>query len=99
MITLRGIREIYTPVIEYASTFTNDHVDMKLQNMMKWFNSEGEIEVLRPDWTTAIARALSTQEKKPQKWAYLGSVFKRNMPGVEYHQAGVEFIHLPKLDG
>lgn len=97
--TLRGYNEIATPVIEYASTFTNEYVDMKLQNMMKWFNAEGEIEVLRPDWTIAIARALSNQEKLPQKWAYAGSVFKQNMPGVEYHQAGVEMIHMPELMG
>lgn len=97
--TLRGYNEIATPVIEYASTFTNEYVDMKLQNMMKWFNSEGEIEVLRPDWTIAIARALSTQEKVPQKWAYAGSIFKQNMPGVEQHQAGVEMIHMPELMG
>ncbi|MBS4179306.1 ATP phosphoribosyltransferase regulatory subunit [Lederbergia citrea] len=97
--TLRGYKEISTPVVEYATTFTNKHVGMKLQEMMKWFNAEGEIEVLRPDWTTAIARALSTEEKRPQKWVYQGSVFKRNMPGVEYHQAGVEIIHLPELMG
>ncbi|MBS4220372.1 ATP phosphoribosyltransferase regulatory subunit [Bacillus sp. FJAT-49711] len=96
---MRGYKPISTPVIEYASTFTNEFIDMKLQDMMKWFDSEGEIEVLRPDWTTAIARALSTQEKKPQKWAYQGSIFKRNMPGVEYHQIGVEILHHPELMG
>src|SRR6185437_5914514 len=35
----------------------------------------------------------------PQKWAYAGSVFKQNMPGVEHHQAGVEMIHMPELMG
>lgn len=97
--TFRGYKQISTPVVEYASTFTNEFVGMKLQDMMKWFNSEGEIEVLRPDWTTAIARALSSQEKHPQKWSYQGSVFKRSMPGIEYHQAGIEIIHMPPLLG
>lgn len=97
--TMRGYKEISTPLIEYASTFTNEYVGMKLQSMMKWFNTEGEIEVLRPDWTVAIARALSKQKKVPQKWAYVGSVFNQNMPGVEYHQAGVEMIHMPDLMG
>ncbi|VEF48957.1 tRNA synthetase class II (G H P and S) [Bacillus freudenreichii] len=96
---LRGYEQISTPVVEYASTFTNEHVDMKLQNMLKWFNSEGEIEVLRPDWTTSIARALSSQEHKPQKWAYQGSVFNTDRPGVEYHQAGIEILHMPPLMG
>ncbi len=96
---LRGYEQISTPVVEFASTFTNKYVDMKLQNMLKWFNSEGEIEVLRPDWTTAIARALSSQEHKPQKWAYQGSIFKTDRPGMEDHQAGIEILHMPPLMG
>lgn len=99
IITLRGYNLISTPVVEYASTFTNEFVEMKLQDMMKWFNPEGEIEVLRPDWTTAIARALATQEKIPQKWAYQGSVFQQSTPGIESHQIGVETLHLPELLG
>ncbi|MFD1707769.1 ATP phosphoribosyltransferase regulatory subunit [Siminovitchia sediminis] len=95
----RGYEEISTPVVEYATTFTNEYVDMKLQNMLKWFNSEGEIEVLRPDWTTSIARALSSQERKPQKWSYQGAVFNTNRPGMEYHQAGIEILHMPSLMG
>lgn len=97
--TLRGYEMISTPVVEYASTFTNEYVNMKLQNMLKWFNSEGEIEVLRPDWTTAVARALSNQEAIPQKWAYQGSVFKTDRPGMECNQAGIEILHMPLLMG
>ncbi|GIN92120.1 ATP phosphoribosyltransferase regulatory subunit [Siminovitchia terrae] len=96
---LRGYEQISTPVFEYASTFTNEYVGMNLQNMLKWFNSEGEIEVLRPDWTTSIARALSSQDRNPQKWAYQGSVFKTDRPGMEDHQAGIEILHMPTLMG
>lgn len=99
VMTMRGYTLISTPVVEYASTFTNQYVDMKLQDMMKWFNPEGEIEVLRPDWTTSIARALSTQAKNPQKWGYIGSVFKQSIPGIESHQIGVEILHYPPLMG
>lgn len=99
VVTLRGYEMISTPVVEYASTFTNDYVNMKLQNMLKWFNSEGEIEVLRPDWTTAIARALSSQEATPQKWAYQGSIFRTDRPGMECNQAGIEILHMPLLMG
>ncbi len=88
VITFRGYKEISTPVVEYANTFTNKYVEMKLQNMMKWFNPEGEIEVLRPDWTTAIARALVKGEITEQKWAYQGSIFRKDLPGVESRQAG-----------
>ncbi|KRG13094.1 ATP phosphoribosyltransferase regulatory subunit [Lederbergia galactosidilytica] len=99
VITMRGYSLISTPVVEYAATFTNQYVDMKLQDMMKWFNPEGEIEVLRPDWTTSIARALSNQAKIPQKWAYIGSIFKQSIPGIESQQIGVETLHLSPLMG
>jgi ATP phosphoribosyltransferase regulatory subunit len=97
--TLRGYKEISTPVVEYANTFTNPFVGMKLQTMLKWFNGDGEIEVLRPDWTTAIARALRNQNSDQQKWTYQGSVFRREKPGVESRQVGIELIRTPSLLG
>ena len=96
---MRGYHFISTPIVEYATTFTNEYVDMKLQHMMKWFNAEGEIEVLRPDWTIAIARALSQREKTPQKWAYMGSVFNLAKTGIESQQIGVEILHFPSIWG
>ncbi|MDQ0177426.1 ATP phosphoribosyltransferase regulatory subunit [Bacillus chungangensis] len=99
IITMRGYVEISTPVVEYAHTFTNEHVDMKLKNMLKWFNAEGEIEVLRPDWTTAIARALAKQDHPNKKWAYQGAVFQRDKPGIENRQVGIEIVNMPTLLG
>lgn len=96
---MRGYTEISTPVVEYAHTFTNEHVDMKLKNMLKWFNAEGEIEVLRPDWTTAIARALAKQDRANKKWAYQGAVFQRDKLGIENRQVGIEIVNLPILLG
>jgi len=95
----RGFREIATPVVEYASTFIHPSVGMMLQDMMKWFNAQGEIEVLRPDWTTAIARALGGRSISHQKWAYQGPIYDLRKPGLERHQAGIEIIDLPELLG
>lgn len=97
--TKRNYKQISTPVVEYANTFTNEHVGMNLQNMLKWFNREGEIEVLRPDWTTAIARALVNQHPSQLKWSYQGSVFRSDKDGIESKQAGVEIVHTPKFLG
>lgn len=88
----RNFKAIETPVIEYANTFTNEHVGMELRTMLKWFNREGEIEVLRPDWTTAIARALVKQHPAQLKWFYQGSVFRNDKDGTESRQAGIEII-------
>lgn len=91
--TKRNFKQISTPVVEYANTFTNKYVGMDLQNMLKWFNRDGEIEVLRPDWTTAIARALVNQHPSQLKWSYQGSIFRSDKDGTESRQAGVEIVH------
>ncbi|MDC3426213.1 ATP phosphoribosyltransferase regulatory subunit [Aquibacillus sp. 3ASR75-11] len=95
----RNYQPIATPVVEYATTFTNAYAGMQLNNMLKWFNGDGEIEVLRPDWTTAVARALMKQSSTQQKWTYQGSVFVRDKPGMESRQAGIEVIHASTFYG
>ncbi len=91
----RGFKQISTPVVEYAETFTNPYAGMSLTNMLKWFDRDGEIEVLRPDWTAAIARALVKQHPSQLKWSYQGSVFRRDKDGIESSQAGIEIVHTP----
>ncbi|WP_343068734.1 ATP phosphoribosyltransferase regulatory subunit [Gracilibacillus halotolerans] len=95
----RNFRPISTPVVEYASTFTNDVAGMDLQWMLKWFNSDGEIEVLRPDWTAAIARAIASQHPSERKWTYQGSVFRMDKHGTENRQAGIEIVHEERFLG
>lgn len=95
----RGFKAIETPVIEYADTFTNPHVGMPFQQLLKWFDREGAIEVLRPDWTTAIARALMKLNPKESKWFYQGSVFTQDKDGIESRQAGIEMIRTAPIEG
>ncbi|MDL4839563.1 ATP phosphoribosyltransferase regulatory subunit [Aquibacillus rhizosphaerae] len=97
--TDRNYKQISTPVVEYATTFTNKYAGMNLQNMLKWFNREGEIEVLRADWTTAIARAVVNQDSSQLKWSYQGSVFRSDKDGIESRQAGIEIVHTPSFLG
>ncbi|HHU20217.1 MAG TPA: ATP phosphoribosyltransferase regulatory subunit [Bacilli bacterium] len=95
----RNYVAIETPVVEYAQTFTNPSVGMEANKLLKWFDGEGEIEVLRADWTTAIARALMTKETTQSKWFYQGSVFQKNESGIESQQAGIEIILMDVLLG
>jgi len=67
--------------------------------MMKWFDDQGDIEVLRPDWTTAIARALTNHPSPYKKWAYQGPIYSRQKSGRERRQAGIEIIDTPFLLG
>ncbi|SEN47995.1 ATP phosphoribosyltransferase regulatory subunit [Amphibacillus marinus] len=95
----RDFQAIETPVVEYAQTFTNPHVGMNLSKLLKWFDRDGEIEVLRSDWTTAIARALMNQNAAQLKWFYQGSVFRNDTSGIESRQAGIEIIRTDPLLG
>jgi len=95
----RNYEAIETPVVEYANTFTNPNVGMDPNHLLKWFDREGEIEVLRADWTTAIARALMTKNPDQSKWFYQGSVFQKNENGIESQQAGIEIIKMDPLLG
>lgn len=95
----RAYKPIETPVVEYAETFTNKHVGMEFHTLLKWFDRDGEIEVLRPDWTTAIARALVNQDPKQLKWFYQGSVYRQDKDGIESNQAGIEIIRSEPLFG
>ncbi|WP_240468587.1 ATP phosphoribosyltransferase regulatory subunit [Gracilibacillus sp. YIM 98692] len=95
----RNFKPISTPVIEYANTFINPVAGMDLQNMLKWFNHEGDIEVLRPDWTAAVARAVANQHPSEQKWSYQGSVFRMDKDGTESRQAGIEMVHTDSFLG
>lgn len=95
----RNFKTISTPVVEYATTFTNEVAGMDLHSMLKWFNPEGEIEVLRPDWTAAVARAIASQHPSEQKWSYQGSVFRMDKEGTESRQAGIEIVHADPLLG
>ncbi|WP_208590887.1 ATP phosphoribosyltransferase regulatory subunit [Gracilibacillus suaedae] len=95
----RNFQQISTPVVEYAQTFTNEVAGMDLHSMLKWFNGEGEIEVLRPDWTAAIARAIAGQHPSKQKWSYQGSVFRFDKEDTESRQAGIEIVHADRFFG
>ncbi|NMA91018.1 MAG: ATP phosphoribosyltransferase regulatory subunit [Amphibacillus sp.] len=95
----RNYLAIETPVVEYAQTFTNPTVGMEANKLLKWFDSDGEIEVLRADWTIAIARALMTKNPKKTKWFYQGSVFHKDENGIESQQAGIEIIRTDVLLG
>ncbi|ENH96982.1 ATP phosphoribosyltransferase regulatory subunit [Gracilibacillus halophilus YIM-C55.5] len=96
---MRHFKPISTPVVEYANTFINEMAGMKLEYMLKWFNNDGEIEVLRPDWTAAVARAIANQRPSEQKWSYQGSVFRIDKDGTESRQAGIEIVHADRFYG
>ncbi|GFH41350.1 ATP phosphoribosyltransferase regulatory subunit [Lactococcus insecticola] len=88
-----GFNRIDTPMIEYAGVF-EDELDTHNYHL---FDKHGELLVVRPDVTQAIARVVTTTKVTlPVKFSYSGKVFRNHdeLKGLqnERTQAGIEII-------
>lgn len=95
-----GYKQIQTPLLEYQEVFAK--YSLTNEDFYRVLGPRGEIMVLRPDLTLPIARFLATTNiSLPQKFAYIGSVFKqkRELMGFSNQevQAGVELIGYDNL--
>ena len=52
-----GYEEIETPGIEYFEVFSSEVGTVPSKDLYKFFDREGNTLVLRPDFTTSVARA------------------------------------------
>jgi ATP phosphoribosyltransferase regulatory subunit len=93
-----GYQKIITPSIEYYDSLVNGMGESLEQQTIKFFDSEGHTLILRPDYTTPIARAVATRMQdapKPIKLYYTDSVFRKQKSkeaDTETFQAGLELI-------
>lgn len=95
----KGYSEVQTPTFEYYDCYQGVGGQIEQEKMFKFFDEQGRILVLRPDFTTSIARMASTKlsdKPYPQKYMYCGSVFRvEQTQGArqrEFTQAGIELI-------
>ena len=75
----KGYDEVQTPTFEYYDCYVGIGGQLSQENMFKFFDEQGRILVLRPDFTTPIARMASTKmsdKPYPQRYMYSGSVFR-----------------------
>lgn len=93
-----GYTEVTTPEIEYYDVFEGGQGLLTQEKMIKFFDRDGRILVLRPDLTTPLARLTATKlDGKIQKLCYSGKVFRNFQGGIrpcETSQAGIELIGL-----
>lgn len=98
---MRGFLEIQPPTIEFYDVFSTHSGTIKQETMFKFFDHQGRILVLRPDFTTSVARISATkpiQLPKPWKFSYIGNVFRFDETGdgklnqKEFTQAGIEIL-------
>ncbi|MCR4420229.1 MAG: ATP phosphoribosyltransferase regulatory subunit [Clostridia bacterium] len=86
-------QEILTPTLERQEVFAEEG------RRVFQFADEGELVVLRPEITAAVARVVATYYRdapRPLRFFYAGNVFRRDPPQAgrlrEFGQAGVELL-------
>jgi ATP phosphoribosyltransferase regulatory subunit len=100
-----GYGEVYTPALEYESTF--DRADLAgSRPAYRMFDEQGQVLVLRPDMTIPIARLVATRyasSEPPLRFSYFAHAYRGVRPqrgqSREFLQAGVELIGAPGPQG
>ena len=103
---LWGYKEIVTPTIEFYKSYQVGFEDIKEQDLYKFFDSTGQIIMLRTDMTVPIARVTATkfkEEKIPLRFRYCANVFQvhETLSGLrnEISDCGVELIGVEETCG
>lgn len=94
-----GYKEVETPTFEYYDCYLGLSGQISQEHMFKFFDEQGRILALRPDFTTSIARMAATKvanADKPQRYLYTGNVYRvEQTQGArqrEFTQSGIELI-------
>lgn len=94
-----GYKEVETPTFEYYDCYGGVDGQISQENMFKFFDEQGRILALRPDFTTSIARMAATKTQNaamPLRYLYKGNVFRvEQTQGArqrEFTQSGIELI-------
>lgn len=94
-----GYMGVETPMFEYYDCYAGRSGQISQENLYKFFDEQGRVLALRPDFTTSIARMAATKENgkgMPLRYMYTGSVFRaEHTEGArrrEFTQSGIELI-------
>lgn len=92
-----GYGELKTPTFEFYDVFEGN---MDQEQMLKFFDAQGRILVLRPDITTPIARLYANKlaDEMPKRFCYSGSAYRNRKMNAglkltEFTQSGIELIN------
>jgi len=87
-------QKVATPGLEYRACVEPD--GNKDDDLYKFFDKNGRVIVLRPEFTTPIARMVANRQKNgifPLRFCYSGDVYRNNPTRLrEFRQIGVELI-------
>ena len=94
-----GYKEVETPAFEYYDCYVGEGGMISQEALFKFFDEQGRILALRPDFTTSIARMAATKESdknRPLRYLYTGSVYRHENSEEtrqrEIAQTGIELI-------
>lgn len=93
-----GYKEAEVPSFEYYDCYAGTGGQISQEHMFKFFDEQGRILALRPDFTTSIARMAATKTASDtlRRYLYTGSVFRvEQTQGArqrEFTQSGIELI-------
>lgn len=91
---LWGYQKVLTPALEYAAC-VQPELD-KEDELYKFFDRQGHILALRPEFTTPIARMVAARLrtlKLPLRFCYAGDVYRNSSSQYrEFRQVGVELV-------
>lgn len=94
-----GYKEVEVPSFEFYDCYSGLGGEISQEGLYKFFDEQGRILALRPDFTTSIARMAATKltdEPMPQRYLYSGNVFRNEQcEGArqrEFTQCGIELI-------
>ena len=98
-ISLYGYQDIQTPTFEFFDVFGKEIGTTPAKDLFKFFDSDGNILCLRPDFTPSMARCAAkyfAEETMPLRLCYLGNTFSNTslLQGKlkETTQMGVELM-------
>ena len=77
-IHLYGYQDIQTPTFEYFDVFGKEIGTTPAKDLFKFFDSDGNILCLRPDFTPSMARCAAkyfSEEDLPLRLSYVGNTF------------------------
>src|SRR5437764_9131113 len=97
--------EVYTPALEYETTFSRAHLDSG-RPAYRVFDEHGSVLVLRSDMTVPIARLVATryhEAEPPPRFCYFAHAYRGVRPqrgqSRQFLQAGVELIGAGSPEG
>src|SRR6187431_1853490 len=99
----RGAATVDVPVIQPAEPFLNMAGEDLRRRIFMTESETGASLCLRPEFTIPVClRHIETATGTPQRYAYLGEVFRQRRDGAnEFYQAGIEDlgdINIPSAD-